>query len=130
MYGQYSRAVSNQEPVIVARVRYVRFYCPNIYTVIPGHQMPLELQQAYRLLTRNYWANWSIYYQVIWFFFSSYVFHNLALLVFCYQKCSELLWEQFLVTVCFFNCSWDFKIRKIIIQIGKNLWDLETCRKI
>ena len=57
MYGQYSRAVSNQEPVIVARVRYVRFYCPNIYTVIPGHQMPLELQQAYRLLTRNYWAN-------------------------------------------------------------------------
>merc|ERR1712203_161718 len=24
---------------------------------IPGHQMPPELQQAYRLLTRNYWAN-------------------------------------------------------------------------
>ena len=50
---------------------YLRSYCPNIYTVIPGHQMSPELQQAYRLLTRNYWANWSIYYQVIWFFLFS-----------------------------------------------------------
>ena len=41
--------------------------------------------------------------------------------------------EQFLVTECFFNLLLEIshvsKIRKIIIQNGKNYWDLETCRK-
>ena len=51
--------------------------------------------------------------------------------------------EQFIQTVkgpknlgnnAFLTCSWRFlisnkKIRAIRIQIGKNYWDLETCRK-
>ena len=59
-------------------------------------------------------------------------------MVFCYQNCSDLLWEK--------NCSTDpekllkfeaesqefakfLRIRTIRIQIGKNYWDLETCMK-
>jgi hypothetical protein len=38
------------------------------------------------------------------------------------------------VTECFSNFFLEvfhiYKIRIIIIQIGKNLWDLESCRKI
>ena len=41
--------------------------------------------------------------------------------------------EQFLVTECFFNLflevSQTWWIRKIRIQIGKNYWNLEICRK-
>ena len=41
--------------------------------------------------------------------------------------------EQFLVTECFFNLllkvSQIYYIRAIRIEIGKNYWDLETCRK-
>ena len=41
--------------------------------------------------------------------------------------------EQFLVTECFFNLLLEIsqisKNRTIIIQIGKNYWDLEICRK-
>jgi hypothetical protein len=41
--------------------------------------------------------------------------------------------EQFLVTECFFNLFLEVshikKIGTIIIQIGKNYWDLEICRK-
>ena len=41
--------------------------------------------------------------------------------------------EQFLVTECFFNLFLEIsqisKNRTIIIQIGKNYWDLEICRK-
>ena len=41
--------------------------------------------------------------------------------------------EQFLVTECFFNLflevSHILKIKTILIQIGKNYWDLEICRK-
>ena len=33
--------------------------------------------------------------------------------------------EEFLVTECFYNL---FLIITIQIQIGKNYWDLETCR--
>ena len=42
--------------------------------------------------------------------------------------------EQFLETDCFFNLFLEVPhilwTRKIIIQIGKNHWDSETCRKI
>ena len=41
--------------------------------------------------------------------------------------------EQFLVTECFFKLFLEIsqisKNRRIIIQIGKNYWDLEICRK-
>ena len=41
--------------------------------------------------------------------------------------------EQFLVTECFFNLFLEIsqisKNKKIIIEIGKNYWDLEICRK-
>ena len=41
--------------------------------------------------------------------------------------------EQFLVKECFFKLFLEVShvssIRAIIIQIGKNYWDLETCRK-
>jgi hypothetical protein len=87
-------------------------------------------------------------------------------MVFCYQNCSDLLWEkivlvieknfwrprickifeitriicsnserseEFLVIECFFKLflevSQNLWIRTIQIQIGKNYWDLETCRK-
>ena len=41
--------------------------------------------------------------------------------------------NNFLVTECFFNLfpevSHIYQIRTIRIQIGKNYWDLKTCRK-
>ena len=41
--------------------------------------------------------------------------------------------EQFFITACFFNLFLEIsqikKIRTIIIQIGKEYWDLEICRK-
>ena len=41
--------------------------------------------------------------------------------------------EQFLVKECFFNLFLEIsqisKNRTIIVQIGKNYWDLEICRK-
>ena len=48
--------------------------------------------------------------------------------------CSNSEWsEQFVATECFFNLflevSQIYKIRKIMIQIGKIFWDWETCRK-
>ena len=74
-------------------------------------------------------------------------------MVFCYQNCSDLLWEknvivieksfettrtiyssserseQFLITECFFNLFREVS-ETIRIQKGKKkYWDLETCRK-
>ena len=80
-------------------------------------------------------------------------------MVFCYQNCSDLLWEnsrpsafqkffsitrkiysnserseQFLLTECFFNLFLEvshtyLKNKTIFIKIGKNHWDWKTCRK-
>ena len=47
-------------------------------------------------------------------------------LVFCYQNCSDLLWEKIVLLIekNFWNRGWRPRI-----QIRKNYWDLETCRK-
>ena len=59
-----------------------------------------------------------------------------------FAKCLRSI-EQFIQTVkgqhnfwqqnVFLTCSWRFlrydKFRRIRIQIGKNYWDIETCRK-
>ena len=44
-------------------------------------------------------------------------------------KCQNNFWQQ----NAFLTCSWRFlisdKLEQIRIHIGKNYWDLETCRK-
>ena len=46
-------------------------------------------------------------------------------MVFCYQNCSDLLWEkivrQFLVTECFLTCSWRFLRSNKLEQLEKLL---------
>ena len=59
-----------------------------------------------------------------------------SLMVFCYQNCSDLLWEKIILVIekNFWNCwyikeCWRFLISNKLEQLEFNYRDLETCRK-
>ena len=128
---------------------------PNLFPAYyPAHDMFSRIFQFYestnipRLKKKSYRAKKGIFtsiFRALW---------KIKTVVFCYQNCSDLLWERkisdgekllkfeaedwefskFLSSQEHFIVQWKVRIifgNRILrrIQIGKNYWDLETYRK-